>query len=65
MFKRSSGAEHATELLWIFVAGFAATLHGAHLAGTVAGKTGKKIFGVDKKLTQEQNGMNRPEQNIG
>lgn len=47
------------------VAAFAPTLHGAYLPGTVVGKTGKKMFGIDKKLTQEQIGMNRPEQNIG
>lgn len=46
-------------------AAFAATLHGAYLAGTMARKIGKKMFGVDKKLTQEQTGMNRPGQNIG
>lgn len=37
------------------VAAFADTLHGSYLAGTMAGKIGKKLFDVDKKVNRRAN----------
>lgn len=49
--------EHSTPMNYCgsLLAAFADILHGSYLAGTMEGKIGKKMFGVDKKVDTRAN----------